>query len=592
MKGKIIVLLLWLCGLQASLWASPIDVRGRVLDDAGSPLAGAHVRVASQGRVAETDQDGYFRLEVNARGPLRVQVSYVGFQTETFVLEVGAKGREPVLRLTPDVAALQQVVVTATRTPKTLKEVPVVTRLITAADIRKADATNVQDLLTEELPGLEFGYAMSQETSLTMNGLGGNSVLFLVDGERLAGETMNNVDYNRLSLDNVGRIEIVKGAASALYGANAVAGVVNVITRENHEPWTARINSRYRDAGKEWRHGGTLSFNSGKWNAQTALQRTSVDPIRLADAFDTRSRIHQVYGGETFDVKQRLVFRASDRLRLTARGGYFARESNRSNYDDHYRDYSGGLKAVWALAREQSLEVSYGYDRYDKFRFIGGERTHDHDYSNRQHALRALYTRQLGAHVLTLGGDYLHDYLTTYQFLNGGAHRQYSVDAFAQFDYNPTRWLNVVASLRHDYFSASRANAMTARLATMFKWHSFSLRANYAGGFRAPTLKEMYMHFDMAGIQMIYGNPDLKPERSHNLNLALEHNGRIRHGALSGQYSLTLAGYYNRYDRRITTTDFPGDASREKGAILATRMAWWCRGSILACSIAQTSGWV
>ena len=51
-----------------------------------------------------------------------------------------------------------------------------------------------------------------------MNGFGGNAVLFLVDGERLAGETMDNVDYSRLNLDNVGRIEIVKGAASALYG--------------------------------------------------------------------------------------------------------------------------------------------------------------------------------------------------------------------------------------------------------------------------------------------------------------------------------------------------------------------------------------
>ena len=77
---------------------------------------------------------------------------------------------------------------------------------------------------------------MNQETSLNMNGFGGNAVLFLVDGERLAGETMDNVDYSRLNLDNVGRIEIVKGAASALYGANAVAGVINIISRENSEP--------------------------------------------------------------------------------------------------------------------------------------------------------------------------------------------------------------------------------------------------------------------------------------------------------------------------------------------------------------------
>lgn len=92
---------------------------------------------------------------------------------------------------------------------------PVVTRVITSEDISKADATNIQDLLTEELPGLEFGYAMSQETSLNMSGFGGSSVLFLVDGERLAGETMDNVDYKRLNLDNVGHVEIVKGASSA-----------------------------------------------------------------------------------------------------------------------------------------------------------------------------------------------------------------------------------------------------------------------------------------------------------------------------------------------------------------------------------------
>ena len=73
---------------------------------------------------------------------------------------------------------------------------------------------------------------MSQETSLNMSGFGGNAVLFLVDGERMAGETMDNVDYSRMSLENAGRIEIVKGASSALYGSNAVGGVVNIISRE------------------------------------------------------------------------------------------------------------------------------------------------------------------------------------------------------------------------------------------------------------------------------------------------------------------------------------------------------------------------
>lgn len=75
------------------------------------------------------------------------------------------------------------------------------------------------------------------------------------------------------------------------------------------------------------------------------------------------------------------------------------------------------------------------------------------------------------------------------------------------------------------------------------------------------------MSFDMAGIQMIYGNPDLKPERSQNFNLALERGGQVRRGVLRGSYSITLSGYYNYYNSRITTMDYPGDAEREEGAM-------------------------
>lgn len=505
-----------------------------------------------------TDEDGYFRIPYSKDGAVRVKVSFVGYQTQTFVLKADErKGEQHVLRLQPDATALDQVVVTATRTPKALKDAPVVTRLITANDIKIADATNIQDLLTEQMPGLEFGYAMNQETSLNMNGFGGNAVLFLVDGERLAGETMDNVDYSRLNLDNVGRIEIVKGAASALYGANAVAGVVNIISRENSEPWTANVNTRYNDFNKEWRHGGSFSFNAGKWNSQTSIQRTTSDEVQLTSPFDTESNILHIYGGETFNVKERLTYKLSDKVKLIGRGGYFNRISKRSNYDDHYMDYSAGLKTVMNLSENDNLEISYGFDQYDKARYVNDERTHDHDYTNRQNTVRALYSHIFGKNTLTVGADFLNDYLTTYQFEDNESKNQNSCDAFAQFDYNPLQWLNIVASLRHDYFSASSQHATTGRLALMTKWKGFSIRANYAGGFRAPTLKEMYMNFDMAGMQMIYGNPDLEPEKSNNFNLALEHTGRVKNaGFFTGQYSLTLMGYYNKYDKRITTGDY------------------------------------
>lgn len=559
MKQKIFALFLILCGLCLNLKAETQgDVVGRVLDDSGAPLAGATVQILHAKGGVTTDEDGYFRIPYSKDGAVRVKVSFVGYQTQTFVLKADErKGAQHVLRLQPDATALDQVVVTATRTPKALKDAPVVTRLITANDIKIADATNIQDLLTEQMPGLEFGYAMNQETSLNMNGFGGNAVLFLVDGERLAGETMDNVDYSRLNLDNVGRIEIVKGAASALYGANAVAGVVNIISRENSEPWTANVNTRYNDFNKEWRHGGSFSFNAGKWNSQTSIQRTTSDEVQLTSPFDTESNILHIYGGETFNVKERLTYKLSDKVKLIGRGGYFNRISKRSNYDDHYMDYSAGLKTVMNLSGNDNLEISYGFDQYDKARYVNDERTHDHDYTNRQNTVRALYSHIFGKNTLTVGADFLNDYLTTYQFEDNESKNQNSCDAFAQFDYNPLQWLNIVASLRHDYFSASSQHATTGRLALMTKWKGFSIRANYAGGFRAPTLKEMYMNFDMAGMQMIYGNPDLKPEKSNNFNLALEHTGRVKNaGFFTGQYSLTLMGYYNKYDKRITTGDY------------------------------------
>lgn len=563
---------------------------GKVLDETGSPLPGAAVRIDGCRQPVITDTDGKYSFNLTDRSTARITVSSVGYTSGSAVIRSDGSEKDNTVRLSADPTMLNEVVVTATRTPKALKDVPVVTRVISAEEIGKTDATNIQDLLTEELPGLEFGYAMSQETSLNMSGFGGNAVLFLVDGERLAGETMDNVDYNRLNLENVGKVEIVKGASSALYGANAVGGVVNLITKENNEPWRLNINSRYRNAGKEWRSGGDLSFNTGKCNSNTSVQYSTTNTIRLTDAFDTESKIHEIYGGSTLNIKERLTYRLSDRLRLIARGGYFARVSDRANYDDHYHDYNGGLRGIWNIDDSQNLELSYSYDRYDKARFVNDNRTHDHDYSNRQHIVHGLYTKFWGVNGLTVGADYMHDYLTTYQFVDNESHSQTSIDAFVQFDYNPLSWLNIVASVRDDYFSESDNNAVTSRIATMFKLKPLSIRASYSGGFRAPTLKEMYMCFDMAGIQMIYGNPDLKPERSHNFNLALERNGQIRGGLLAGSYSLTLSGYYNYYDSRITTTDFPATADMEEGAIYANENGVKVTGADFTARYRMTSG--
>ena len=435
-----------------------------------------------------------------------------------------------------------EVVVTGTRTPKLLKDSPILTRVITTSDIKKTDATDISDLLQAELPGIEFSYSMNQQVSLNMQGFGGNSVLFLVDGERIAGETLDNVDYSRLNLNNAGKIEIVKGAASSLYGSNAVGGVVNIITREASQPWTLNVNGKY-GAHNEQRYGVAFSVNQWKIKSSTSLQHTSVDSYDMKNTGD----YSRFYGGNTWNASERLTFKATDALKLTARAGYFFRErESQVTTHDRYRDFTGGLKGVYEFNPGTNLELSYSFDQYDKSDFILSSRKDIRDYSNVQNIGRGIFNYTFAEkNILTVGGDVMRDYLMTYQFTGNGSRHQITADGFAQVDLNLIKDFNIIAGVRYDYFSESDMQHLSSRLNLMYRLDRFNLRGSYAGGFRAPTLKEMYMDFDMASIFMIYGNPDLKPEVSNNFQLSAEYT--------KGLFNSSLGVYCNLVDDRMTT---------------------------------------
>ena len=523
-------------------------ISGIVTDMNNEPLPGATVVVkelSTLGAVANVD--GHYELRLPDNKDYTLMATFVGY------IDVSKKvsdKQEDILnfQLTENSTTLDQVVVTGTRTPKLLKDVPIVTRVISDLDIKRMDATNISDLLQTELPGIEFSYSMNQQTSLNMSGFGGNSVLFLVDGERLAGETLDNVDYSRLNMDNVQRIEIVKGAASSLYGSNAVGGVVNIISRESQEPWSVNVNGRY-GAHNEQRYGGSVGFNAGRFNSMTNVQYTSIDAIDLSEGTDNEEvgDYSMIYGNSTLNIKERLIYTPIDNLKFTARAGYFFRERNSSeSQKERYRSFTGGLKGNYNITDKDDLEVAYLFDQYDKSDYLVFGDLDVRDYSNVQHTLRALYNHTFAdKHILTVGGDYMRDYLMSYQFTDGGSYIQHTADAFAQFDWNPHKKFNLIAGLRFDYFSEAKLSHLSPKLGLMYKLGNCSLRGSYAGGFRAPTLKEMYMNFYMGNIFMIYGNPDLKPESSHNLSLSAEY--------MKGNHNLTVSGFYNIVDNRITT---------------------------------------
>lgn len=175
-----------------------------------------------------------------------------------------------------------------------------------------------------------------------------------------------------------------------------------------------------------------------------------------------------------------------------------------------------------------------------------GTRRDVRDYSNTQNIWKAILSHTFARkHILTVGGDVMRDYLMTYQFVDNGSRTQTTADGFAQIDLNFHKNFNIIAGGRYDYYSESDMQHFSPRVNAMYKLNRFSFRGSYAGGFRAPTLKEMYMNFDMAGIFMIYGNENLKPESSNNFQLSAEYT--------KGLFTATLGGFCNLVDNRITT---------------------------------------
>lgn len=444
--------------------------------------------------------------------------------------------------------SLNDVVVTGTRTPKFLKDTPIQTRVINAKDIAKLDATNVQDLLQQELPGVEFSYAMNQQTHLNFSGFGGQGVLFLVDGERLAGETMDDVDFTRLNMDNVERIEIVKGAASALYGSNATGGVINIITKRNKQPWTLNVNARYAKHNEQ-RYGASLGLSNKHWNNLLSANINRIDNYNVQSASNPVTRIiSTIYGDKTMHFKDQLVWSPNQNFNLTGRAGYFFRETVRSvDQPERYRDFTGGLRMNWKLTTQDELQLSYAFDQYDKSDYQRITHLDIRDYSNVQNTLRLLHNHSFNrGDVLTLGADWMHDYLFNTN-LNGETRKQDSWDVFAQYDWRINNQWEVVSALRYDYFSDGKESHLTPKLNICYKpLHNLSLRAGYGMGFRAPTLKEKYYDFDMAGIWIVEGNANLKSETSHNFNLSAEYT--------RSRYNFTASVYYNKVKNKLATS--------------------------------------
>ncbi|MDR1879250.1 MAG: TonB-dependent receptor [Bacteroidales bacterium] len=564
MKGiKIAIILIFVSCYLVNLPAQNRKISGFVSEESSNeriPYATVYIKELSNGAVS--DNNGKYTFNLPAIGEYTLSVQALGFEKKELKLYVR---KDTVMNfvLKKDILRMEEIVITGTRTPKMLKDVPVPTRLITLQDIQGMDVRNVKDVLETELPGLEFT-SHGGTMNINMQGLGGKYILFLIDGERVSGETRDNVDYNRLDVSNIEQIEIVKGAASALYGSNAIGGVVNIITKDASNPWQVNVNSRYGTHAMQ-QHGGSIGFKRAKFNSLTTgnykyfrgytLKDSERGKTVYEDGFveeDTIKYSTAVKGYTDFSINQKFIYTPVSGLKLTAKGTYYRHEdlglAKNNKLNDLYQGGNASLRANWEITQKQNIEFAYNFDMYDKFNHYLTEEMagiKKRTYNNFQHTANILFNQLFSEqNILTVGTEFLSDNLLTYQFVDNKTFQSYNYVVFAQHDILLWKKFNLVYGARLDYNTTYKPH-VSPKLSLMYKFRDVSLRASYGGGFRAPSLKELYTDWDHQGMFRLMGNDDLSPEKSQNVSLSAEYT--------KGIINVSALGYYNYIKDQITT---------------------------------------
>ncbi|RKG81200.1 TonB-dependent receptor [Corallococcus exercitus] len=424
-----------------------------------------------------------------------------------------------------------QTVVTGSRTQERLRETPVATEVITRAEIIASGARDASELLSTR-PGLvvQQGFAGA---GLSVQGLAPEYVLVLVDGERVTGKVDGNIDLSRLSLEDIEQVEIVKGPSSVLYGSDAVAGVVNFITRRAQRTLGADLRAAYGTLHRlDLDATGETRGDAWGLRMSAGLQRRSAYDLDASDLGTTGSTLNG------YDLSARGDWHGAGAMSLEGTASYSHRIQRGVDlggagavFDRASRDnsFASRLSPSWRLGETTTLRADVSYGHFDR-RYLRDQRNASaldtvEDTRDQQARVGAQVDARPGAgHALVAGTEYLGEWLRSDR-LDGGSGRRGRGSVYAQDSWTLAQapGLVLVPGGRLDVDSRFGL-AATPRVALKVDPLSWlTVRGSYGWGYRAPSFQDLLIDFENPSVgYTVRGNPDLKPERSRSFSVNVE----------------------------------------------------------------------
>lgn len=425
------------------------------------------------------------------------------------------------------------VVVTASRTEQSAESAAVSTEVIDREEIETSGARDVAELL-EERGGLQVQRDGRGWTELWLRGLDPEHTLFLVDGERVPGRVGGAIDLSRYGVEGIERVEIVRGPSSALYGSEAIGGVVNIIPRESTRELEADLAASYglgniidvtgRVDGRPERHLRLGVY--GGFHFADAFRRSE------GEATTGSSRLQWSaggYGDWRPNAQQRFKARA-DYMQLTlggvdtgAGGALFDRTQLQEQLQTSLEHRLEGANALrlrtrvsYSQFREQYVLDQRGSNRLDEYE------------DNREHLGQLssiLHFRAGDVNAITVGFEQIFQSLDSERLSRPGYRSRlafFAQDEWIVFEEGEMS-LTVVPGLRLD-LDSQFGEQLSPKLAVRFDpVKQLVVRASYGRGFRAPSFQELLMHFENPSVgYLVTGNPDLGAETSHSVDAGIE----------------------------------------------------------------------
>lgn len=449
-----------------------------------------------------------------------------------------------------ELTSLNSVVVTATRTPKLLVDSPVSIEVISGESLRKVSQTTLARAL-DFLPGVVVKPSQKDGYNVQMQGFDGDRVLVLVDGRRVIAPTGAAVDLDQISVANVERIEIMRGAGSVLYGSSAMGGVINIITRQdtgNHLSLTSEISSYVGNEieGDEIGYQNRVEGSAilGEWRTKLNLQK--IDDVGFDYEPET---VAQSAADIKKDFGQFSLGRDFSSLSSDYRAQYFAEEKQRANFKLPGRSdviyYLSDVEQVQhdleirnrpATEEERSSAANWKINgRYNSHDEISGNSNclRDADIEMTEVDSQKVWQGKGYEWVSGLAGR--HDFMNQELLPGQGCSKEDphevnkktsdTIEAYTQYshlsaDHELLSGMRVQQDSDFGWHSAVRVSGMKKFTAgSDSQWH---LRGGVGQSYRVPTLKERFYVFDHSELgYMVLGSTDLQPETAVTLNTSI-----------------------------------------------------------------------